>query len=91
MSAETKPKGEEENIVLTREYFLTEDGTEHYLFLTLFKRYRIWKAFDGRWRWALSQWKDDDFGLTSHGASRTLRGAVIAITNHRKLRKEVYG
>jgi len=53
---------------------VTEDG-----------KYHVWRARDGRVRWALAEWPDDGWGVKNYGASWTVRGAIEGIQGHREL------
>jgi tripeptide aminopeptidase len=52
-------------------------------------QYLLWPdRYARRWRWALRSWPDDDLGMSNHGASNTLQGAIKKCRDHLKARAE---
>lgn len=65
-------------------------GKQVMMFSVLEDRYHIWRDLQGFHRWSLSQWPDDGIGgISTHGKSMTLQGAVEACMENEILWKEI--
>lgn len=55
------------------------NGAQIMMFSILEDRYHIWRDLQGFHRWSLSKWPDDGVGgISTHGKSMTLHGAIEA-------------